>query len=1686
MPMLTLRRTPCVSAFGPVWAALWLFLFATCAPAALAVPGGAYYEIIEDMCGTNPHRGGTWQEVAGQYCTLALDCTTVGSEYTSLNRIREEFQSDTGVRFSCLGTWRHDNQEHVYAWKSATRRYCPEGEQWLGLQQGCGVPDAADPERNLGDLCPIETGGTDPINITTGNVYHRTRLFAGAGANRLSLDFHYNSAAPDAKWQHSYQAAIVGGFDGSRVLEHPVDEQYPRYVLRVRQADGQVLSFENRIDYLQPADTVGNLTSWRAAANVRHRLEPLFDNGQVAGFRLRAPDDSVLQFDRAGRLTARIDPDGQQRTVHYDGQGRPARVADAFGRTIEFAYGGDSVSITDPVGAVYQVAHDGRGDLRSIALPAPDGVTVRRFEYQDPRFPRHLTRVIDGNGNAESSWSYDAQGRAVSSERAGGLDRHTLSYHEDGSVTVVDSLGQPRLYRYESVFGVNRITGIDGGACNDCGADVTQREFDGNGFVAGKTDGNGVQTRYRHDVDGRQISRTEAAGTPQERTVLTSWHPVFNRPTLITEPGLTLAYGYNEAGQRVSEARTDVATSEVRSSTFVYDARGLLQQIDGPRTDVADITRYSHDAQGNRISMTDALGRVTRYTRYDGAGRLLQMIDPNGVETVFSYHPRGWLSSTTVGGATTRFEHDRVGNLTRVVAPDGSFVAYHHDPANRLVAISDAAGNRLAYTLDSAGQRVSEEVRESSGRLRRTLARTYDMLGRLRERVDADGRVTGYRYDGNGNLLGVSDALGRETERAYDPLDRLVNQLDAAGGMTRYGHDEQDRLRSVTDPNGGITQFEYNAFGDKLRQVSPDSGVTSYGYDASGNPVSKTDARGVTVAYRYDALDRLTSVEYPDSRLDVVFEYDQGSHGIGRLTAMHDAAGSTRYQYGPRGNLLSQTRDSDSLVTVIHYQYDAADRLTGITYPSGRKVRYDYDTAGQVSRVTLDDGSGPQVLAENIRHLPFGPLASLQYGNGLALERIFDLNYRLLGQQLPGVLDSEYGFDAVGNIIAWQDLLQVERGQAFAYDELDRLVAAAGPAGDFDYSYDPVGNRLTRLAGLALQSYDYQPDSNRLLSVSGTLHEPVVSDAAGNITVSARGSFDYSDAGRLARFEGAGTVAEYLYNGHGQRVRKVVDGVTSRFRYGSDGQLLAELDGAGQVMREYVYLGAQPLAVLGETTATTGGILLQGVAVDHQWRSVALGEHPVRPVIIAGPPTHNGGQPAVVALRNLGTSQVEVAIREWDYLDGSHLTEQVSLLALPPGRHPQPDGSVWEVGRFTLQGTRTWQAVEFQASFAGTPRLFLTQQTSNDGNTATVRARRVSASGFEAALYEQESLQDGHAPEEIGYLAIHSPADSGTALIAGLAVAYGTTQLALDERWVSVGQQQIQYEEEQSKDRETGHLLETVDVLELEGHLFVQDVTSKGGDTAAVRRKGPTPTAALQQPQMAGDTVYYMHTDHLGAVVKVTDADARVVWDVDRQPFGDLLFGLAAIDMPLRFPGQYEDAESGLFYNYFRYYDPSTGRYIQSDPIGLDGGLNTYAYVEGNPLRYIDPLGLIKVCFFPAGVTHVGFGSDYEADTYGYYPSYRSPFSPGEVRPDPRNEPKECKTVPTDKRQDECMTSCRLRRQTMPGWYHMGGRNCTYFVRDCMRECNIPTGTSPLFDFWPQPFPRDFFDNLPGKPVTHP
>jgi RHS repeat-associated protein len=149
------------------------------------------------------------------------------------------------------------------------------------------------------------------------------------------------------------------------------------------------------------------------------------------------------------------------------------------------------------------------------------------------------------------------------------------------------------------------------------------------------------------------------------------------------------------------------------------------------------------------------------------------------------------------------------------------------------------------------------------------------------------------------------------------------------------------------------------------------------------------------------------------------------------------------------------------------------------------------------------------------------------------------------------------------------------------------------------------------------------------------------------------------------------------------------------------------------------------------------------------------------------------------------------------------------------------------------------------------------------------------------------------------------------------------------------------------------------------GHLL-GEYSSTGALIQETVWMGDIPVATLR-PNGSTISIYYVHTDQLNAPRKITrPSDNGLMWRWDADPFGTAApnqnpASLGTFIYNLRFPGQYYQAETGLNYNYFRDYDPATGRYIESDPIGLRAGVNTYAYANNNPLSRTDPFGLFSV-----------------------------------------------------------------------------------------------------------------------------
>ncbi len=858
------------------------------------------------------------------------------------------------------------------------------------------------------------------------------------------------------------------------------------------------------------------------------------------------------------------------------------------------------VEVIDSSNQSYLYKYDRNNNLTSVTYP--DGKT-KTYLYGESAYtpganlPHALTGIIDENGTRYATYWYDAQGRAYQEEIAPnlnqGIDKAQLAYNVDGSgnpisTVVTDPLGTTRTYNFTTVLGVVKSTGNTQPGGSGCGAASLSQTYDPNGNVATRTDFNGNTTTYIYDLSRNlETSRTEAVGRPEMRTITTTWHPTFRLPLTITEPGRVTTNVYDDtSGNLLSRSIADTVTGKTRTVTYTYTTTSdgtlanLLKSVDGPRTDVSDITTYTYYPNGDLQTVTNALGHTTNITQYDPSGRPLTITDPNTIITDLTYWPRGWLKSRSVAGETTYYDYDGVGQIKKVTSPDGSFISYHYDDAHRLTDIYDAQGDYIHYTLDAIGNRVKEDVYNNLGILVTTKSRVFDALNRLWKDIGALNQTTTYAYDANGNLTRIDGPLATQNEvtiNSYDALNRLASSTDGLNGITRYGYDALDQLRSVTDPRNLTTSYFVNALGEQTQLTSPDTGTTNSVYDAAGNLISRTDADGKVVSYSYDALNRVTAIKY-DGQPQYSFSYDQGQNALGKLSGMSNGsnqANPTTWSYNSQGRVQSKVQQTGSVSLTTSYSYYPTGQLASITYPSGKIVAYGYNLLGQLASI----GVNGQPVIIGASYQPFGPVASWTWGNNSPYARSFDSDGRLFSYPLGPLNTRALGFDNASRI---QNQTETSpfANTIFTYDELDRLKTWQPPNTNQSYYYDANGNRISLVLGGSSYTNTISPSSNRLQSVAGPSAKTYSYNNSGNRITDGTNSFNYDSAQRLTSVTFPGGSSSYSINALGQRILKSGSGGNINFVYDEGGKLIGEYDSTGQPIEETLYLGDLPVAVL--------------------------------------------------------------------------------------------------------------------------------------------------------------------------------------------------------------------------------------------------------------------------------------------------------------------------------------------------------------------------------------------------------------------------------------------------------------------------------------------------------------------------
>ncbi|MBB6242274.1 RHS repeat protein [Rhodanobacter sp. MP1X3] len=978
---------------------------------------------------------------------------------------------------------------------------------------------------------------------------------------------------------------------------------------------------------------------------------------------------NLESYDANGNLVSITTPDGQVTTLTYSTSSTPASVApraglllmvtDPRGRSLNFTYNtqGNMTTVTMPDTGVLTYGYDGIGNLNKVTYP---DTTYKQYVYNESALtsdvsqPNALTGDIDESQTRLTSIGYDAQGRATMSRLGTSVELTQVSYGSNAA-TVTYPTGAQATLNFATINNSIHTSAVSAACGYDCGQPNAAATFDTNGYPASTTDFNGNLTTTTYDNDGLLDVEVDASGSPNQRTITTGWDDVNRVPltrTVQNASGSAVAatsWVYNALGQTLARCEVDPTNSAsssytcaatgtvpagVRHWTYTYCTAvssqcpliGLQLTATGPRTDLSQTTIYSYYTTssatncgtpgsacyqaGDLYQITDALGHVTTYASYDGAGRVTRVTDPNGVNTDMTYTPRGWLASRSVGGSAATFTYMPYGEVQTITDPDGVVTTFGYDSAHRLTDITDAQGNDIHYTLDAAGNKIAEQISTASGTVVHSLSRSYNALGQLTAVIDGLSQTVfnaGYSdsYDANGNLTHSADGLSIQRQQSYDALNRLKSTIDNYNGTdtatanttTTVSQDALDRVTSVTDPSSLVTSYTHDGLSNLTALQSPDSGASSSTFDAAGNALTHTDAKGVVATSTYDALDRKTGTSYTDTTANVTYTYDEAnsvtgcatSAYIGRPTRVVENAVSTTYCYDARGNIIQKTQVVSGKADSTSYRYTAADRLSGETTPDGTAISYAYNTNGRISGVQVTPSgstSASPTVVSSVSWLPFGPISGYTLGNGQVVTRAYDANYRLTDLTSPA-LALHFARDAMGDITALGNAPGANPAtESYQYDPLYHLTSITSITNSSgvleSYTYNPTGDRLSKTAsGLATGTYSYTSGTHQLASIGSA---PRANDANGNTTGSVIGGqtygFAYDSRQRIALAQANGaTVGTYLYNALGQRV--YTSAASLRFDYDQAGHVLANY---GASSRDYIWLGDLPVA----TVDTTG------------------------------------------------------------------------------------------------------------------------------------------------------------------------------------------------------------------------------------------------------------------------------------------------------------------------------------------------------------------------------------------------------------------------------------------------------------------------------------------------------------------
>jgi RHS repeat-associated protein len=1020
------------------------------------------------------------------------------------------------------------------------------------------------------------------------------------------------------------------------------------------------------------------------------------------------------------------------------------------------------------------------------------------------------------------------------------------------------------------------------------------RTFDESGLSLAAGRGATTLVQYLHDAQGRLTGQANAAG---EQFIWYEW-----------------------SGNLISSVR-DAANNTV---TYQYSG-GRLSKV----TDAQDaVTDYFYDGAGRMIRYRDGTG-ANHHLSYDGAGAALSLLDDEGEGRHFAYaydkaRREFYFRERFTNGVTRESWFDQHGGL-RMAKVNGELVRE---------VLTDGRNQVLRF---GEGFDIRQEFNEW-GAITRTLypdgsayRNEYDPVTRtLRRAIDPDGFVTEWIRDTAGNLRELREAAGTSYQRStlftYDDAGRVLTQTTRANdglgdAVTTHEYDTQGRLSRIVDATGQATRYlDYDANGNHTRILDAENRATIFAWDGLGRRRSMANAFGHTWQFEHDAFNNLSAeVTSRNHRTDYYYNLDN------QVIRSTNPLGHERtWRYGPDGKILEE-KDEDGYTS--RYEYDEFGRLARVFDPANNMTEYRY-APGDV------EGVKPVEIVY--------PTFARRISYDVVQRRVRTEDWA--GGQLLG--SNVYEIDARGNVVAITDGL--DRRRVFEWDGLGRLVKAFSPSGAVEtYTY----NRFDRIASYTSPDnrtwafgYDRNGKLVREVSPTGRVRELSytaagllrrITDATGDVQ-----QFSYDDAGRRTRIEyfsaDAPTVPErsviFAYDADGN-LTAYSDGATSgAYVYDEIGRKISETVNYGPFSKTFAYSYTRngwkqtftaPSGLVYEYGYDSGG-RLQTITLPG-YGQITYNAHTVNRVARM---TYPGGiglqfgydpllRPASLAVENSeGTPFFSWQVQH-DAVN--RIASQTIAGATTNYQYDEFDRLTAAIG-----GNMTYDA---RGNRTAAPSLAGPWSYSDDDEL-------LSAGGlvFGSNARGDRTSRSGAAPHGYRY-------DSEGRLVELIANGISTT-----------------YTYDPFGRRLSKTTLGATTYFGYSDEGLIAEYDAEGNE---LRSYGYEPASEYGQRPLflkVGSVYYWYIFDHLGTPLRLVDSSGAAVWAAAYDGMGSATVLVSAVENPMRYPGQYYDAESGLHYNWNRYYDPQVGRYLSRDPVRDE--FNHFAYAQNDPLTKFDPDGL--------------------------------------------------------------------------------------------------------------------------------